>query len=165
MALGSKSTQLQIRVSPAQKAAIERAARRAGLDMSAYVLCTLLPAASAEFCVRVAACRDPAGSRFALAELNEFLTRMPPGELVQAVAARPDVELTEFLSNYVAAMVEMACARAGVAPPVWTRSIKPLATPFFGSTLKSLRMHLLTHSPVPFRRRNIFIDSSIGSQR
>ena len=89
---------------------------------------------------------------------------MPPGVLVKAVAAHPDVELTEFLNNYVAAMVEVACARAGVAPPGWTRSIMPLATPFLGSTLKSLRLHLLTHSPVPFRRRNLFIDSSIGNQ-
>ena len=40
----TKSAQLQIRVSPAEKAAIERAAHRAGLDMSAYVLARVLPA-------------------------------------------------------------------------------------------------------------------------
>jgi hypothetical protein len=33
----------------------------------------------------------------------------------------------------------------------------------FGSTLVSLRLYLLTHSPPPFRRRNIFIDATVGS--
>jgi hypothetical protein len=28
----------------------------------------------------------------------------------------------------------------------------------------SLRLYLLTHSPAPFRRRNIFIDASVGSR-
>jgi uncharacterized protein (DUF1778 family) len=37
-----KSAQLQIRVSPAQKAAIQRAAQRADMDM--YVLARVLPA-------------------------------------------------------------------------------------------------------------------------
>ncbi|MGH7310893.1 MAG: plasmid mobilization protein, partial [Candidatus Rokuibacteriota bacterium] len=43
MPASAKSAQLQIRVSPAEKAAIQRAARRAGLDMSAYVLTRVLP--------------------------------------------------------------------------------------------------------------------------
>ena len=38
----------------------------------------------------------------------------------------------------------------------------PLAEPVFGSDLMSLRLYLLTHSPAPFRRRNIFIDASVG---
>lgn len=28
----------------------------------------------------------------------------------------------------------------------------------------SLRLHLLTRSPPPFRRRNLFVDSSIGQR-
>jgi hypothetical protein len=34
----------------------------------------------------------------------------------------------------------------------------------FGSELQSLRLYLLTHSPPPFRARNIFIDSSLGDR-
>jgi len=30
--------------------------------------------------------------------------------------------------------------------------------------LLGLRLHLLTHSPAPFRRRNIFIDASVGAR-
>jgi hypothetical protein len=61
-------------------------------------------------------------------------------------------------------MVEYACAKRDAALPSWTRSIAPLVEPAFGSRLASLRLHLLMHSPPPFRRRNIFIDSSIGSR-
>jgi hypothetical protein len=61
-------------------------------------------------------------------------------------------------------MVEVACAQRGIASPAWTRTIAPLTEPVFGSALMSLRLYLLTHSPAPFRRRNIFIDSTVGSR-
>ncbi len=61
-------------------------------------------------------------------------------------------------------MVEYACAQRDVAPPAWTRAVAPLTEPVFGSALMSLRLYLLTHSPAPFRRRNIFIDASVGSR-
>lgn len=44
-----KSAQLQIRVTPAEKARIERAARQAGLPMSAYVLGRVLPGRDTEW--------------------------------------------------------------------------------------------------------------------
>jgi hypothetical protein len=159
----AKSDQLQIRVSPAEKAAIQRAARRAGLDMSAYVLARVLPAVARRFQDLTEACRDPQGARFALAELNSWLASLSAGELQEAVLS-PPAELTPHLANYVAAMVEYACGRHGVVPPAWTRAIAPLTEPVFASTLMSLRLHLLSHSPPPFRRRNIFIDASIGSR-
>jgi hypothetical protein len=61
-------------------------------------------------------------------------------------------------------MVELGCQRFSIPAPAWTRAVVPLEEPFFGSTLESLRLHLLTQSPAPFRRRNIFIDSSLGQQ-
>jgi hypothetical protein len=163
MSATAKSGQLQIRVSPAQKAAIQRAARRAGLDMSAYVLARVLPAPARRFQELTEACRDPQGARFALAELNAWLADLGAGELQEAVASPPP-GLTPYLANYVAAMVEYACGRHGVALPAWARSITPLAEPVFGSALMSLRLYLLTHSPAPFRRRNIFIDATMGAR-
>jgi len=74
------------------------------------------------------------------------------------------LELPPFLANYIAAMVEYACAKHRIAVPAWTRSIAPLADPVFGSELKGLRHYLLTHSPAPFRSRNIFIDSTVGDR-
>ncbi|HSD53043.1 MAG TPA: DUF1778 domain-containing protein [Burkholderiales bacterium] len=163
MAVSAKSAQLQIRVSPAEKAAIQRAARRAGLDMSAYVLARVLPVPARRFQDLTEACRDSQGGRFALAELNSWLAGLGAGEIQEAVASPPH-GLTPYFANYVAAMVEYACGRHGIAPPAWTRTIAPLTEPAFGSTLMSLRLHLLTHSPAPFRRRNIFIDASVGAR-
>jgi hypothetical protein len=66
--------------------------------------------------------------------------------------------------NYVTAMVELAAHRAGVAPPLWTMEVLPLSAPMFIDPSLKLRAHLLTASPPPFRRRNIFVDSSLGSR-
>lgn len=163
----AKSGQLQIRVTPIEKAAIRAAARRAGLGLSAYVLGRVLPVSTRRFeelmrdLTRAGA--DSPEARFALAELNSWLADLGARELQEAVSLPPP-ELTPYLANYVAAMVEYACARKGAAAPSWLRATAPLDEPVFASRLESLRLHLLTHSPAPFRRRNIFIDASVGSR-
>ena len=131
--------------------------------MSAYVLSRLLPAPARRFQELTGACADSGDVRFALAELNSWLAGLAAGELREAVASPPP-RLTAYLANYVAAMTEYACANKGIAPPSWTSATAPLAEPVFGSALMSLRLYLLTHSPAPFRRRNIFIDASVGSR-
>lgn len=159
-----KSAQLQIRVSAADKATIQRAAKRAGMDMTAYVMSRVLPPAAILFQEHVAACAHGDVPSFALAELNSLLSSLTPAEMSPAVAQPPSSSLSPFLANYVAAMVEYGCARCRVPPPGWTRAVAPLAEPAFGTTLESLRLHLLTHSPPPFRSRNIFIDSTLGER-
>ena len=160
----SKLAQLQLRVSKEEKSAIRRAARRAGMDMSAYVLSRVLPAAAVAFQEAAAALNGPCKPAFALAEINSLLSGLTAAELRQAVAVKPEAALSPFLANYVAAMVEAACSARAVPVPAWTRAVAALAEPVFGSTLPSLRLYLLTHSPAPFRLRNIFIDSSIGAR-
>lgn len=160
----AKLAQLQLRVTKEQKAAIRRAAQSAGMDMSTYVLSRVLPPSAAAFQRLAAALGGPHKPSFALAEINTLLSTLSAAELSQAVAAAPRVALPPFLANYLAAMVEMACARHALPIPSWTRTIPPLVEPAFGSTLPSLRLYLLAHSPAPFRRRNIFIDSSIGTR-
>jgi hypothetical protein len=150
-------------VSRRQKAAIQRAAAKAGMDMSAYVLSRVLSGTAAKFHDFALACRGPA-ARFALAELNSFLSGLTAGDLREAVAEPPPLGLTPYLLNYITAMVEQACVRRGVAIPAWTRTIPPLIEPVFASVLESLRLHLLTNSPPAFRRWNIFIDSSVGER-
>ena len=159
----AKTTQLQIRVSGAEKRAIQRAAARAGLDMSGYVLSRVLSQPAREFQDAAAACAG-AEPRFALAELNSLLAGFSAGELREAVGTAPTTTLAPFLANYLAAMVEVSCARADVPVPVWTRAVAPLSEPVFGSTLQSLRLHLLTQSPAAFRRRNLFIDATVGNR-
>jgi hypothetical protein len=159
-----RSEQLQVRVSPAEKAAIRRAAEHAGLDMSAYVLSRALPTPAMRLQACIEDCAGPAPPSFGLAELNTLLTSWTAVELRDAIAVSPATVLTPFLSNYIAAMIEQACERRSVRIPGWVRTVVPLPEPAFGSTLKSLRLHLLTHSPPSFRRRNIFIDATLGDQ-
>lgn len=159
-----KSTQLQVRVSPSEKAAIQRAARRAGMDVSAYVLARTLPPLARRFAELAEACRDSATERVALAELNDWLSSLTGAELREGIAAPPPSGLTCYLANYVAAMVEYACARRDIGLPPWTSAVPALAKPLFGSALVNLRLHLLTHSPPPFRSRNIFVDASVGAR-
>jgi uncharacterized protein (DUF1778 family) len=163
MARALKTEQLQIRVSKSEKSAIQGAAARAGLDVSSYVLSRLSSPPAQAFAQAVAAAGQ-GDERFALADLNALLTRLTASELREAVAAGVPLSLGPALANTIAAMVEMACAKRRVAVPAWTRDISPLREPVFGSALQSLRLHLLTHSPAPFRRRNIFIDATLDDQ-
>ena len=159
-----KTAQLQIRVTPAEKAGIERAARQAGLGMSAYVLGKLLPGRAAQWRSFLQDILRADDKRLALAALSQWLANLPAAELAEALDAPPPAGLPEQLANTVAAMVEHVCAASRVKPPAWTREIAPLAQPAFGSELKSLRLHLLTNSPAAFRRRNLFVDTVVGGQ-
>jgi hypothetical protein len=159
----TKSEQMQLRVSREEKRAIQRAAAQAGMDMSAYVLSRVVSAPTARFQELGRACAGPA-PRYALAELNSLLSGFTAGQLKDAVFVPPPANLTPYFKSYIAAMVELVCAKRAIAAPFWTREVAPLAEPVFASSLEGLRLYLLTHSPPPFRRRNIFIDSSVGKQ-
>ncbi len=159
-----KSQQLQIRVSPAQKTAIKAHARRAGMTVSDWVLSSLLPTAQAQFQKLV---REIAGSEspgYAFADLLDLLEELDGEDFESVVATLPESGLDEYWSNYLAATVEHAAALKKRKPPAWTREIPPLEFPAFGSTLLSLRMHLLLNSPPAFNRRNLFVDSSVGDR-
>lgn len=160
-----KDSQLQIRVSAAEKAAIRRAAERAGLDVSTWVLRRLLPPARRRFReLTDALAREPAQRRFTLAAFNDLLTETSAEAFREAVAEPPTDRLDSWAANYVAAMVETAAHRHQVPPPAWTAAVQPLSRPEFGSPLESLRLHLLLAAPPAFKRRNIFVDSSIGGR-
>jgi hypothetical protein len=107
------------------------------------------------------ACGEP---RYGLAELNSLLCGFTARELQDAVGEGVPAALSPYLANYIAAMVELACVRRRVALPGWLSGVPPLTQPVFGSDLKSLRAHLLSNSPAPFQRRNIFIDATLGDR-
>ena len=164
--MSTKSQQLQVRVTPDEKAALKRLARSAGLDVSSYVLARALPTARARFDEIIRAIRDGEDHRFALAELNDLLSGLTRAQLPDAVAVAPPEmrDLSPLLQNYVAAMVEQACHQCQVPPPAWGRDVPPLEVPYFPTPLRSLRLHLLRGAPVPFKRRNIFVDSGVGAR-
>jgi hypothetical protein len=150
----SKTSQLQIRVSPADKARIQARAAKAGMDVSKWVLHQLLPPAEERFQSLCLDLGDASGKRsYVFAELNDFLARLGARELVQAVRHAPSIDLSAFEANYLAAMVEQASTAIGVSPPDWVRRVKPLEQPWFASSLKNLRLHLLTASPAPVVRQ------------
>lgn len=161
-----KSEQLQIRLTTQQKSALKRLARRAGQDVSNYVLGRVLPPAQLRFEDILRNLTNSDDPRYALAELNDVLSDLSGSELADAVVGVPSelYALTPYLQNYVAAMVEQACYIRRVEPPAWVRQIAPLREPHFAAPLRSLRLYLLRVAPVPFKRRNIFIDASVGSR-
>ena len=160
----TKSQQLQVRVTPAQKSAIKRMAAGAGLDVSSYVLARVLPATRQRVEEHLDRLSDDSERRFALAELNDLLAALSGSELRDSLEGVDVTRLSSLDQNYVAAMVEQAAYMRGVTPPAWTARVRPLDTPYFTTPLASLRPHLLRASPVPFKRRNIFIDSSLGAR-
>lgn len=162
--MATRSSQLQIRVSHEQKEALKRLARQAGQDMSAYVLSRALPDTKLRFAELLEALRSDAEPGFPLAELNDLLSSLGPGELRSTVEHADLSGLTPYLRNYLAAMVELTAHEAEVPPPAWVREVEALDAPHFATPLASLRLHLLRVTPIPFKRRNIFIDSSIGDR-
>jgi len=160
----SKSAQIQLRVSPAQKAQLKQLAAEDGLNISEYILSRTLPDARAEFQAIVTALGSEHSISHQLATLNDLLCRWDDLTLLSAVGDPPQHPLTPYLMNYVAAMIEYVCGIRKLATPAWTRKIEALSEPHFGVELRSLRLHLLQSSPPPFRRRNIFIDSTVGDR-
>ena len=160
----AKTQQLQIRVTPRQKAALKRHAHAAGLDVSSYVLARVLPSEQDRFAAILRAMEQGGDHRYAFAELNDFLHACPSVVFGDAVARASLGALVPYLQNYVAAMVEQAAAQKGLPSPAWVRDIDALEAPHFATPLRSLRWHLLRSAPVPFKRRNIFVDATVGNR-
>ena len=165
----TKSEQLQIRITARQKAVLKRRAAAAGLDVSSYVLACVLPPTDDRFAQILQALADELDHRFALAELNDYLTDTPPIAFSTSVSqsaatVRVLKTLSAFLQNYVAAMVEHAAHQKDVHPPAWVRDVEPLSTPWFATNLRSLRPYLIAAAPVAFKRRNLFVDATVGDR-
>lgn len=160
-----KNQQLQIRISAEDKARIQERATNAGMDVSNWVLNLVLPPVEREF---QALCRElvtrPQACSYTFAELHDLFDRLNGKEFERAVRQAPEVVLPPFEANYLAAMIEYVATLKGTVTPGWTRAVPPLERPWFASSLKSLRLYLLTISPPPFRRRNLFVDSSVGQR-
>jgi uncharacterized protein (DUF1778 family) len=162
--MARKSEYLQIRLSPREKAALRRRAAQAGQDLSSYVVTRLLPSEQRRFEEILVALRAEENHAYAYAELNDLLSGLPSGRLREVVADADLQALTDLTRNYVAAMVEEACRLQGAEAPDWTRGVLPLSEPFFATGLLGLRLHLLKSSPVAFKRRNLFVDSTVGDR-
>lgn len=143
---------------------LKRRAREAGMDMSSWILDRVLPPESARFQELARSLVEPESRAFALAELEDFLRPFPSGTFARATSEPPKAPIDPVTLNHLAAAIESGSAKRGVASPTWTHRIPFPADPVFGTTLNSARLYLLTHAPVAFRRRNVFVDSSIDER-
>jgi len=159
-----KTSQLQIRVSPEQKSAIDQQAKNAGMGLSQWVLNQVLPPAREVFQGLLVQLKDGFDQKLILAQVHDLLKEATPDEFELMVALPPEDILPEYFANYIAAMIEYTAVVKKRKAPLWTRHVPPMSDPVFGSDLKSLRLYLLTHSPPPFRRRNLFIDATVGQR-
>ncbi len=163
--MGPRSEQLQIRVTPVEKRALKQRARQARMDVSAYVLARALPRETARLTgILQVLRRDDADRRFALADLNDLLTNLTAARFADVAEALRFDALPPLLQNYVAAMVEQAAAQKHTSPPAWVRDVAPLDDPYFAVPFPSLRPYLLRVAPVAFKRRNLFIDATLGDR-
>lgn len=162
--MGKRSEFLQIRVTPAEKAALRRLARQAGQDVSAFVLSRALPAPKLRFQALVRELAHTENRSFVFAELNDLLSALTAPAFEEAVAQVDAGALPPGDANYLAAMVEYAAHRKGAVPPSWTRDVDALDEPWFATDLQSLRLWLLSHSPAAFKRRNLFVDATVGDR-
>lgn len=160
----SKSLQLQIRVSPKEKAAIVRYAKKAKMGVSQWVLSKALPPGQKGFQDLLRELRLATNHKYVLAQIHDMLHAASADEFELMVAQPPVAALTDYLANYVAAMIEYTAVQKKRRPPSWVSQVQALKIPVFSSDLKNLRLYLLTHSPPPFRRRNVFIDATVGQR-
>jgi hypothetical protein len=134
------------------------------MTMSEWILDKLFPSSQARFRSLVEALAGSDQPSYVFAELLEVLDSMSAEEYEVAVSEAPEVDLDPYWWNYLAATLEQAAAAKHAKAPSWTRDVAPLDKPVFGSSLESLRLHLLLNSPPAFAARNIFIDANVGDR-
>lgn len=132
--------------------------------MSTYVMTRALPPEEARFVAIVRTLASQSDPSYALAELSDFLSQLTPLDFGSTVGDVRLDQLSPFLQSYVAAMVDVAADRIDCAPPTWTAEVSGLDEPWFATPLPGLRLHLLRSAPIPFKRRNLFVDASVGAR-
>lgn len=101
--------------------------------------------------------------------LDDFRQRrVTPEEKIALVRDSPvwlETEKHADCNAYLAAVAETLCREAGLPPPAWTElACCFLKRPWFACGLETLKALLLVESPVPFRRRNLFVSANALSR-
>ena len=161
----TRSGQLQIRVTPAEKAALKRLAADAGQSVSAFVLARALPQGHDGVNRRVRALGGGKMLSNTMSDLQLYLSSLSPHEFEAAVAGVDIEELTPLQANCAAAAVEGEAWRRARKAPAWTQAIEPLGQPYFAWGLPSLRPHLMRVTPAPLKRRNVYLPDSADTRQ
>ena len=98
---------------------------------------------------------------YALAEFLDAF-RQADAKEQRALAARASRRGSSALEKaYWAAAVESLCSEARMGPPAWVNAPNRfLPEPYFAGGMESLKAILIAESPVPFRRRNLFVSEN-----
>lgn len=101
--------------------------------------------------------------KYLIANFIDDFNRADLDEKRNMVAEFPFEKVNEKkYTAYIAAAVEELCFRNGMDIPGWVFDKKySLKEPFFVGGLESLKAFLIVESPVPFRRRNIFVSANV----
>lgn len=158
---------MQIRVSPDEKAMIERQAAAQGKGVSQWILAQVIARPLFEFekLIReLEICEEGWSQRMVFASVHDFLMDLGAGNFSWVFENNLLSNLDSEKANVVAAMIETAAHQKNLSPPSWLGSVLPLPKPKFFTELESLRKYLLIHSPPIFRRRNLFVDDTLGGR-
>ncbi len=101
--------------------------------------------------------------KYILADFLDEFKRVDLKEKARLIEKFPFPEVTEpKYCAYTAAMVEELCFRNGMPIPDWVFDRQfSLSEPFFVGGLESIKAFLIAESPLPFRRRNIFVSANV----
>ncbi len=158
----AKTQQLQIRVSAAQKALLKKRAAAAGLDVSTFVLRRALVDLEAQLEDLLALLADEREPRTTLARISGLLGSLDSASFRELTAALDVSRLAPFHQNYLAAMAEYRANQLGLPAPRWTMGVPALGEPYFPAGTDRVRPYLMRAAPVVFKRRNLFVDASVG---
>ena len=101
----AKTSQLQIRISPKDKARLRKLAMSAGMDVSSYLLSRALPDEVGHFAALTAELATTDAPAFVFAELHDLLSRCTAVDFSELVDTALPVRLVAWRANYLAAMV------------------------------------------------------------
>ena len=83
-----------------------------------------------------------------------------PAQLARVIAPQPAPSGSPVLDNVLAAMAETLADGAGVARPVWARSVAPLATPWDSPATPGMRDRHLADTGPQFAERRVHVPTT-----
>lgn len=152
-----KSETIQIRVSKAEKEKLKKLSQVHKMCVSEFILSNLLTDISAYEVRQLYELIAKGENRvLSLFNLRNKLKKISPAFWDGAVGIVPDF-LDPFSLAYVASTIEELSYIRGLSYPEWCTGIKALSEPYIGSDQETMNFYILVNSPVPFKRRNIFL--------
>ena len=89
----------------------------------------------------------------------DYLTRHPQ-EISEAISRPPEPSGSALLDNILAGIAETQADEAGLAPPSWTRQVKPLKTPWKSPGTPNQQARAATRTPLALAVRGITLSRS-----